>query len=291
MLRALEFYSGVGAFAQACKLADWAQIEIVRAFDQNPAANETYFHNWGERPCSLNLDSIPLNEIPEADIWWLSPPCTPYTRRGERKDIEDNRALSFLRLIDFMTVRKPSVIIVENVEGFLNSRTFDRLASKLDDYCVSTVSLCSSQFGVPMRRPRVFVVATKKKHKPLEVPLSTPSPLAGFIGEVGPFLDEKERLRYEPVLNIVDGDDPSSICICFTSGYYRCRKASGSLLKVGGRLRFFSPAEISSLLGFQHLEIPAHLGIKAAYKLVGNSVDVRVIRHILSSLHVQGVLS
>ena len=56
------------------------------------------------------------------------------------------------------------------------------------------------------------------------------------------------------------------------------------------RLRFFAPTEILKLLGFSaDFQIPASVSMPAAYKLVGNSVDVRVIRHILNGLYSQGV--
>jgi hypothetical protein len=58
-------------------------------------------------------------------------------------------------------------------------------------------------------------------------------------------LSEADAIKYEAVLNVVDLKDVSdadSYLICFTSGYFRCRKASGSLLRLeSGRLRFFSP--------------------------------------------------
>jgi site-specific DNA-cytosine methylase len=298
LLRALEFYSGIGAFAQACRSLDLDQpinIDVVRAFDQNHLANAAYFANWQEQPCARNLDSIALAELPEADLWWLSPPCTPYSRRGSRKDIEDNRSVSFLRLIEFMLERRPRLILVENVEGFLESKVFTHLRSRLCDYCLSTVSLCSSQFGVPMLRPRVFVIAS---HQPLQAPAGVArQALSSFLNAANDkderlLLSREEQARYEPVLNAVDGSDPSSYSICFTSGYWRCRKAGGSMLKVGGRLRFFAPDEILKLLGFADCySVGENISLPAAFRLVGNSVDVRVIRYLLTTLYMQGVLN
>ena len=94
-LRALEFYSGIGAFAQAASRFD---IDIVRAFDQSQSANLTYKSNYDTAPNHRNLDSISAAEIADADLWWMSPPCTPFTRRGNQKGGEDNRARSFFNL-------------------------------------------------------------------------------------------------------------------------------------------------------------------------------------------------
>ena len=112
-------------------------------------------------------------------------------------------------------------------------------------------------------------------------------PLHDYIFEDGPGFDCDPRMleRYEPVLNIVDPDVSGAYIICFTSGYRRCRSAGGSLLKIKDRVRFFSPAEILSLLGFtRDYKIPDTVPIEAAYRLVGNSVDVRAINHLLGEV-------
>jgi len=160
------------------------------------------------------------------------------------------------------------------------------------------VSLCSSQFGVPMLRPRVFIIATLRPHQALTAPQAAEQQLlSSFLSSDNDnderfLLSVEQQLRYEPVLNVVDGSDPSAYSICFTSGYFRCRKAGGSMLKVGERLRFFAPSEILSLLGFNDsFSIEGNISLQAAYRLVGNSVDVRVIRYLLTSLSSQGVLN
>ena len=61
-LKALEFYSGIGAFAQAAGEFD---LQIVQAFDQSQWANLTYNANYGQMPVSRNLDTIEANLIPE----------------------------------------------------------------------------------------------------------------------------------------------------------------------------------------------------------------------------------
>ena len=159
-LRALEFYSGIGAFAQAARVLD---IDVVAAFDQSQHANVTYQANYQQQPCDRNLDSIRSSFIPPGDLWWMSPPCTPFSRRGKQKDQTDSRARSFLHLIDLMAEKSPHYILVENVQGFLGSAVHTLLIEKLtaSGYGTAQFSLCPTMFGVPMLRPRVFIVASK----------------------------------------------------------------------------------------------------------------------------------
>lgn len=292
-IKAIEFFSGIGAFAQAARLHD---VDVIGAFDQSQFANEAYEKNFGHKPNSRNIDSLPLSSIPpEANLWWLSPPCTPYSRRGLQKDIHDPRAKSFLHLIDCLKVIKPKTVLIENVEAFLQSKMHSHLTAALleSGYQTSLVKLDPQIFGVPMQRPRIFVVATLIAHQ-----ISLPAPaltlsIRSICGNVKtdnrPLeLDEFAAARYEAVLNLVnskDLDDPKTTLICFTSGYYQCRKASGTLLRLpSGRIRYFSPNEILALLGFDGYTMPEHFTLPICYRLLGNSVDVRAIDFLLKNL-------
>ncbi len=297
-IRALEFYSGIGAFSQAAKPYG---IKVVGAFDQSQWANQVYELNNTHKPSSRNLDSISIKDIPEADLWWLSPPCTPYSRRGEQKGMSDPRAKSFLHLIEFMVLKKPATILIENVEGFLHSKMYEHLCQTLQSngYLVDSIKLCPTMFAVPMLRPRIFIVA--RLDAATALPLVTAPPQASSAKTLSNFIDyglnevtaahlllsEADAEKYESVLNVVDLNDASiaaQYVICFTSGYYRCRKASGSLLRLeSGRLRFFSPEEILALLGFPSNFSLSDLALPTCYRLVGNSVDVRAIDYLLAN--------
>lgn len=288
-LKAIEFFSGIGAFSEAVKQSRF-DIEVVQAFDQNEYANLSFEQNFALKPSSSNLDSVDLDEIySDADIWWMSPPCTPYSRRGKGKDMEDNRAQSLKHLIGAIKKHHPTTVLLENVLGFKGSDMEGHLLRELesDGYFISTVSLCPTDFGVPMRRPRVFLMLNR------EAPYLMPSPsveaksdLLDFLQEPQQelFLDSADVERYRPVLNILP-KTTGQTAICFTSGYFRCRKAAGSLIDEGdGRVRRFSPDEILALLGFEDYNLPGTIPLPNRYRLVGNSVDVRSIKFLLENL-------
>ncbi|HMW89467.1 MAG TPA: DNA cytosine methyltransferase [Candidatus Obscuribacter sp.] len=302
-IKALEFFSGIGAFSQAVlKRKAEPALQVLKAFDQNEHANRVFSANYGHTPCSVNLDSISAAQINKglplpADLWWMSPPCTPYSRRGKRKDMEDPRAVSFLHLLDLLPQFLPTFLFIENVEGLENTRMEEHLLECLQKsrYCFEKVALCPSQFGVPMLRPRLFYMAWLQpsciKLPPLQAVPECERKLSAYLEPAEPvvLLGQEELARYGNVLNIVDPEQPEARAICFTSGYFRCRKAAGSLL--GGRepVRFFSPREILNLLGFcKNFILPADLSLNAAYRMVGNSVDVRSIEYLLSGLMPEG---
>jgi DNA (cytosine-5)-methyltransferase 1 len=288
-LRALEFYSGIGAFAQAASLMD---IEVAAAFDQSRWANLAYQANYGHKPSERNLDSVPASAVPAGDLWWMSPPCTPFSRRGKQKDDADPRARSFLHLINMIGAKTPRHILIENVQGFIGSTVHAHLLETLKaaGYATAEYSLCPTMFGVPMLRPRVFIVASQDA---LTEPIVAPSKIEGgdleryLFAEGETFACNPEMLRrYGAVLNIVDPSVFGSYLICFTSGYHRCRQASGSLISTGdGTARFVSPDEILRLLGFRRdFKMPDTISLEVAYRLVGNSVDVRAIAYLLKEV-------
>jgi DNA (cytosine-5)-methyltransferase 1 len=288
-MKAIEFFSGIGGFAQAAALLS---TDVIAAYDQDADANRAYRLNYGLQPQLRNLDSIKQSEILEADLWWMSPPCTPYTVRGAQRDSCDPRAKSILNLIDLIPKIKPRALLVENVMGFAQSIVLARLKERLleNGYRTWQMELCPTQFGIPMKRPRLFFCALLSGEADLQKTasrimarlLTTPQmvPLAEFTSDDGNedlIVSDEILKKHWPGLNVVDQSSLIDRTICFTSSYAKSFKASGSLLRTSqGKIRRFSPAEILRLMGFApSFKLPADISLSKRWKLVGNSVDVR----------------
>lgn len=301
-LTAVEFFSGIGAFAYAARRHD---IQVIAAFDQSEEANYVYHHNFELKPSARNLDTISGSSIPQADMWWLSPPCEPYTIRGKQRDELDTRARSLARLIELLPKCLPNLVLLENVRSFAASNMHQSLRAVLNEhqYNISEYELCPTSFGVPMKRPRFFLAAHRGERATQASPLqqgenimratqaaplrSTKRPLAEFLSAHATeetFMDHATSDKYSDGLNIIDPKDPDAVCITFTSGYAKSMKASGSLLQLAdGRVRRFSPQEMLSLFGFSSdFTLPAQLPVRTAWRLIGNSVEINCIEHLLS---------
>lgn len=296
---AIEFFSGIGAFASAVSMLNETDISIVSAFDQNSEANKVYRHNFGLSPIQKNLISLKADLVQPSNLWWMSPPCTPFSRRGKRRDIDDPRSKAFLNLINLLVSldvpKLPHDLIVENVEGFGGSKVQEYLFEKLDrlDYQYKTIRLCSTDFGVPMRRPRLFLLATRGgsiKNPDLSEFIDRRTNLMDYLKKNGDsrcVVKDEVLERYHNVLNIVDLEDSEAVLICFTRGYYGCKKVSGSLVRGSdGVVRYVSPDDIARLLGFpEEFGFPETVSFVWRWKLLGNSVDLRAIRYLLASLN------
>ena len=86
-MRCLELYCGIGGFAVAAQQLGW---QVVRAVDINQRAAEVYRHNFDHVLETRTIESLSTSDLSatEADLWWMSPPCQPFTARGQRRDIQ-----------------------------------------------------------------------------------------------------------------------------------------------------------------------------------------------------------
>ncbi len=286
--RLLELYCGIGG----CAAALGSRAEVVAAVDINRDALAVYRRNFPHPVVARTIEALGAGELARwrADLWWLSPPCQPFTRRGLRRDDADPRSASLLHLIELLDQAPPAALALENVPGFAGSRTHARLRATLDrlGYRVAERLLCPSELGVPCRRRRFYLLASRRPL--LEPPAERRArrPLAAYLDRrPQPGLWPAAELvdRYRHALDRVDPGDPAAVAACFTSAYGRSPVRSGSYLVTPRGLRRFSPAEILRLLGFPAgYSLPPELPLATAWRLVGNSLSVDAVREVLAAL-------
>jgi len=287
MMRALELFSGIGGFAAAVA----GRAEVVAAYDQSGDARATYALNFpGARLVARNLDRVSADELARhrADLWWLSPPCEPYTLRGARRDLDDTRARSLLVLLEILTLLRPRHVALENVAGFATSRARVRGLEMLTGagYHVREALRCPTELGLPMRRPRYYLAASQE-------PLREPAPLAALPLPLTAFLDAAPdpalavpadfAARHARAFHVVDPADPTAIASCFGSSYGHACHGAGSVIRTAAGLRFFSPPEMARLLGLpEPFHFPESLPLTGRWRLLGNSLAVPAVREIVA---------
>lgn len=290
MIKALELFSGIGAFAEA---APAHKIEVIAAFDQDPRANATYFANHGMQPKSRNLDTVKANELVSADLWWMSPPCQPYSVRGNQKGLQDPRSASLVNLLNLLPFHRPQVLLLENVSAFRGSDAHQLCLKVFEDngYTSQFFELSPTDFGIPMRRPRLYLVATAGSviFKAQDLQEFKVRSIWDFVEpsySEDLLVAQSDYEKYAKSLHIIEPGDAGAYAICFTSGYWKSFKSSGTFIRVGDRqIRRFSPQEIVALMGFSsEFAFPGQLTMSAKLKLAGNTVDVRAIDFLLQGI-------
>ncbi len=293
----LELFCGIGGCAAALAPSG---ARIAAALDVSRVALAVYERNFDHPARARTVEGLDAAELAGfgADLWWLSPPCQPFTRRGLGRDADDPRARGLLALLDRipeMGAAGPSRLALENVPGFVGSRCHARLLETLEaaGYRVRERLLCPTELGVPNRRRRYYLVARRgAAPAPWPAPPAGGAPLAAYLdptdGPAAPELELDPRLarRYRHALDVVDPADPAAVAACFTAAYGRSPVRSGSYLPLaGGGLRRFAPAEILRLLGFPDgFSLPPDMPPKRAWPLLGNSLSVSAVRYVLGTL-------
>lgn len=291
-MRALELFSGIGGFASAAG----RRCDIVGAVDHDRRAASVYTQNFEHPVFIKNLVSVKDDWLAsfEADLWWMSPPCTPHGVRGTQSDVNDRRSHAFLRLLEAVSVVRPRWIALENVVGFQGSVAHTRLVRVLEEAGYSFVEgvLCPSALDIPASRKRYYLVAglTPVVSWPAPVPSLLPRPLADFIApwEESLAVDLDKLGRFKDAFHVVDPKDPYATSACFTRAYGKSPVYVGSYLKqsdgVRERLRYLSPNEIATLYGFRDDFSFGELPFKLGWRLIGNSVSVDAVRHVLRAI-------
>ncbi len=304
-LPALELFCGIGGFAAAVQSLSQSEVgarrvQVVGALDLSPHVLDVYRHNFsGHGARQAHLDFLPAEQIAAfgAQMWWMSPPCQPYTTRGLQRDLEDSRAQSLVRLIGILREQLPDYLGLENVPGFVGSDAHALVVQTLSDagYAVRERVLCPTELGIPARRERYYLVASRR---PLKTPgaerfvqrrLTEFLDPALFEGEIpSEYLIPPEILaKHGPGMRLLDPwNEPETIANTVTGAYGKTWQAAGAYLRLpDGRVRRFTPAELLGLLGFPaDFVFPQGTPLRHQYKMIGNSLSVFAMREVLRDL-------
>lgn len=181
----IDLFAGCGGLSLGLQRAGWTLRFAVEA---HPDAFATYKHNLlrGEDGSVKWPDWLPRepHDIVElladhalslaglagqVDLIAGGPPCQGFSTNG-RRNKHDPRNLMVKSYLEFVGLVQPKIVLIENVRGFTSmphgdGETFsDFVAGELDQLGYDTWRslLYASEWGVPQRRPRFFLVAVRK---------------------------------------------------------------------------------------------------------------------------------
>ena len=160
----IDLFAGIGGFRLAFEQAGY---KCVYSCEIDSACQEVYLNNFGEKPRG-DITQINIEEIPDFDILTAGFPCQPFSICGKRQGFEDTRGTLFFHICEIITVKQPSVVLLENVKHLVHhdgGRTLDTILYSLEylGYLVDYKILNSRDFGLPQNRERIVIFATKYK--------------------------------------------------------------------------------------------------------------------------------
>lgn len=162
-----EFFAGIGLMRLGLEQAGW---QIRFANDLDPKKLEMYrarFPDADEHYLLKDIHELAAGELPTVDLATASFPCTDLSLAGARKGLGGKQSSAFwgfVKALETMDDRRPPMILLENVTGFLTSHQgsdFQAAMLALNGlgYAVDAFIIDAARF-VPQSRQRLFVVGT-----------------------------------------------------------------------------------------------------------------------------------
>ena len=155
-----------GGFSFLGKRYGKLDFDIIWANDFDSYAVATYKKNLGRHIIESDIKKTDLNSIPDHDLLVGGFPCQSFSIVGQRKGLSDPRGLLYLKMVKILKLKQPAVFIAENVKGLISVKrgeVFKKIIGDFESagYKVSWEILNASQFGIPQKRERVFMVGVK----------------------------------------------------------------------------------------------------------------------------------
>ncbi len=244
-----SFFAGIGGFDLGFENKGFTNTFIC---ENNEFCNEVLGAHWPDVPKFGDINEVPSESIPSADVWCGGFPCQDISvARGSmsRLGLKGSRSGLFYRFAELIGDHRPQVVLIENVAGLFNSNSgngFGCVLSTLNDlgYGVAWRLLNSRYFGVPQSRPRVYLCCWKgNPNKAMRVmfedrvPAKPGAERAAFITESTP------KGKYPRV-------PTTGYCLAATSGRHTGTDWSRTYVTCSDGVRRLTPIECERLQGF-----------------------------------------
>jgi DNA (cytosine-5)-methyltransferase 1 len=155
---------------------------------------------------SNDITKIDTTNLKDFDVLCAGFPCQPFSICGIRRGFEDTRGTLFFNICEIIFHKNPRVVFLENVKHLLhhnNGRTLAVIIEALEDlgYNVSYGLVNAVNFGVPQNRERVIIIGSRNKKfdfGKIKQQMNRPS-LEEFLDSCGNFeyLDQEDYILLE----------------------------------------------------------------------------------------------
>jgi DNA-cytosine methyltransferase len=166
-LRVATDCSGMGTVLIVLQSLGWAFEHIWASEPQLAAQKMLQLHG---KPAYLfeHIEDHRGLVLPHVDLYVSGFPCPPFSRAGLRKGFDAPGGTVFEDVYRVLTISRPSIFILENVEGLLTINRGACVAHimstlhSLPGYEVHYKILNTKDFGVPQNRARCYFVGLRR---------------------------------------------------------------------------------------------------------------------------------
>lgn len=301
----IDLFAGIGGMRLALEESGG---ECVFSSEWDRFCVETYSANFGEEPAG-DITKINEKNIPPHDILTAGFPCQPFSLAGVSKKnslgkrhgfLDETQGTLFFDIARILAEKRPKAFLLENVPHLKRhnkGKTYRVIFSTLEklNYHVFD-EILSSEFYVPQKRKRVFIVGFNKDYFPC-VNFEFPRPVQEKKQTLDLILEDNVPEKYTLSAHLWDylvkyakkhrekGNgfgyglvDKSHLSRTLSARYYK--DGSEILICQGNNTpRRLTPRECARLMGFpDSFVIP--VSDTQAYKQFGNAVVVPLVGDI-----------
>jgi DNA (cytosine-5)-methyltransferase 1 len=306
----IDLFAGIGGFRFALESFG---LKCVFSSEIDVHAQTTYKANFGEIP-HADITEINADDIPHHDIICGGFPCQAFSISGKQRGFDDTRGTLFFEIVRIAKFHRPKVLLLENVKNFErhnDGKTLETVTETLQNlgYSVFRKVLNANNFGLPMIRERIYIVAFRKdlkvqnfnfpdsqnKQVSLKTFLDSDAKTTDYVinrSDVKMFGKQflSETLPPKPLQIGIINKGGQGERIYHELGHAITLSAHGGGIAsktgaylVNGKIRKLSPRECARIMGFpEDFQIP--VSNAQAYKQFGNSVAVPVVKAVFAQI-------
>lgn len=171
-----EFFAGIGLMRMGLERAGW---DVVWANDIDQDKMEMYQGHFDSDKTHFHLGDVHdllSYDIPTVTLATASFPCNDLSLAGARRGLAGQHSgafWGFVKALKEMGIRRPPLVMLENVAGFLTSHDgndFRDACLALNElgYLVDALIIDASLF-VPQSRQRLFLIGKREEYQPERV--------------------------------------------------------------------------------------------------------------------------
>ena len=310
MYKFIDIFAGIGGFRTALEQTG---MRCVFSSEIDPTAKQIYQANFNDLP-SGDIMEIGEKDIPEHDVLCAGFPCQSFSISGKMNGLNDSRGRLFYDIVRIAKYHRPPVLLLENVKNLVSideGRTITEIKTSLEriGYKVHYRVLNASDFGIPQKRERVYIVClnsdfpnlrfvapkpkSKRKAVYLESVLDDIVPNELYINrdDIEFTITDEPEYQPKPIRIGYLGKGGQGERIYHTKGHAITLAANSGgvgartgLYKVRDRIRRLSIDECKRIMGFNTSHKVSE-GL-AGYKQLGNAIIPPMVRYVWDGVKV-----
>jgi len=281
-------------------------FKVVYAVDNDTYCAAIYNNNFDHKCNVKDVRNIEADLIPNHDLLIGGFPCKSFSivaQNPPRLGFKDERGMLFFEMVKILKTKTPRFFIAENVKGLLSAnkrKAFPMIIKEFEDagYHVKFQVLKASNYGVPQKRERVFIVGFRNFSDMMNfqfpVELKDNNPVLGDIVNYNTEIDEKYYFSQRAVDGMMKvrekmnkGRAMSLDQPCNTISSHLAKVSLNStdpVLFYNDRYRRFTPREASDIQSFPKSFELDSVSEHRQYVAIGNAVPPVLMWHVIQSL-------